>query len=146
MQKLLNVFNKIHFRWLKNILPIGVILLAIIYFFLHNDYVKAEDYRDPFKSYIPSKEEVAAVMPIEVLPVAEAPVVTAPTIIIQGVLWGTSKPQTIIDGNVYGVDDSFLNGEAKILKIEKNVVTVVYKGKNFEMAPQKKHDYSVSTN
>jgi len=61
--------------------------------------------------------------------------VTLPAMVLSGVLWGTDKPMVIIDDKVYGVGSIIVSSGAKIHKIEKNVVTVIYKMQKFTLTP-----------
>ncbi|MCF7908024.1 MAG: hypothetical protein K9L86_04025 [Candidatus Omnitrophica bacterium] len=91
----------------------------------------AESYRNPFESLLP-KEEVAGEAGVQ-------EVVKPLTIVVQGVLWGSLMPQTIIDGEVYKVGDQLKSLEnASVLRITKNVVFIVHGDKIHKMMVTKK--------
>ena len=86
--------------------------------------------RDPFEPLLPKekkqeeKVEYGESKEIEILP---------PNIVIEGVLWGTSKPMAIVDGSVYKIGERIKDTEDKILKIEKSSVFVLHGGKVYKM-------------
>jgi hypothetical protein len=94
---------------------------------------------DPFIPMLPKeipKKVVQTAALVEAAPVQET--VTPPTLTVAGVLWGTDKPMAIINGNVYGVGAMIGESGAKIHKIEKNVVTIIYKMQTFDLTTSKK--------
>lgn len=129
------------------------LLLSIIYFmggyswirvgfvssFLGREvYAQGEEgERDPFEPIITKGEELPPPPPPPPPPhVLEE--VTPPAVNIEGVLWGTDKPLTIIDGEVYSLGDTLKNADAKVEKIEKNKVFILYQGQVFEMGIKSK--------
>ena len=88
----------------------------------------AENLRDPFKSYLPVEEEVPSVLPgeEEVQPEEE---IILPTFTVQGVIWGSSLPQAIIDDTVVKIGD-VIEG-ARITNITRDNIELNYQGKDF---------------
>ena len=105
-------------------------IFLFICFFYCQGFILA----DPFEPLIPI-EETAGVQDgyefqeEEILP---------PAVVIEGVLWGKTTPQAIIDGEVYKIGDTLKNVDAKILKIENNIVFISHQGKVFEMETGKR--------
>lgn len=87
---------------------------------------------DPFESALPQRQEAQPGAGEHTTAIAP------PSISIEGVLWGTSIPQAIINGDVYKVGDTLKDLDAKIYKIEKNRIFIFYGGKLFEMNISKK--------
>jgi type II secretory pathway component PulC len=92
----------------------------------------ASTHKDPFDSVIPEETTSAGVVTQR-----QDEAIAPPKITVEGIIWGVETPQTIIDGEVYKTGDTLKNAEAKIFKIEKNVVMLEYKGKIFESKIQK---------
>ena len=65
-------------------------------------------------------------------------VITPPEVTIEGVLWGTDKPQAIIDGEVYKEGDTLKTVDAQVFRIENNTVFIRHKGKVFEFGVKSK--------
>lgn len=103
-------------------------LFIIIPFFVYS-----QEYRDPFVSLLPKEEPKKTKEKKEV----KEEYISPPEITVEGVLWGTDKPEAIIDGKVYVVGD-YLDKETKIYKIEKNEVYILHKGKVFKMTTKHK--------
>jgi len=80
--------------------------------------------RDPFKPYI-VKEETKAT---EYRSTQEPP----PKLAIQGIIWGGSLPQAIINNTVVKVGD--IIEEARVLEINKEGVTVFFKSRQYKLA------------
>ena len=55
---------------------------------------------------------------------------------LEGLFWDTPMPQVIIDGEVYKEDDTIKTADAKIIKIEKDSVKLIYKGRVFLLSPK----------
>lgn len=88
----------------------------------------SEDARDPFDTYLPGQEKTnydqeeytsGSVQP--------------PSLTVQGLIWGGSIPQAIVNNKVVKVGDVI--EEARIADITKEGVKVSYKGRNFNLAP-----------
>ncbi len=86
----------------------------------------ADNLRDPFQEY-KEKKVVVESKPQEEQK-EEAPT-TPPSLDIQGVIWGGEIPQAIINGKIVKVGNTI--DEAEIIKIDKQGVTVLYKGSQF---------------
>ncbi len=56
---------------------------------------------------------------------------------LEGLFWDTPMPQVIIDSQVYKEDDVLKTADAKIIKIEKDFVTLIYKGRVFLLSPER---------
>ena len=109
----------------KIIFLAGGIVYVICFSFLGYDQ---EARRDPFASLLPRKTPVADNSP----PSVER-VITPPTVNIQGLLCGTNMPMAIIDGEVYKEGDILDKSGAKLYKIEKNKICIIYQGKPFDV-------------
>ena len=115
------------------------ILDIICLFFLISGIVYSQDTeeRDPFGDIF-SKLIVDEVIVEELNDINEIPEVPLPEFEIQGVLWGTDKPQTIIEGKVYNIGDKIEEFDLKILKIEDNNVFFLYGEKVYEQKVKKR--------
>ena len=51
---------------------------------------------------------------------------------IEGVLWGSDTPQAIIEGEVYKVGDSLKGIDARIIRIDRNIVFITYGDRVYE--------------
>jgi type II secretory pathway component PulC len=87
-------------------------------------------FKDPFESYLPKESEEYA----KTRKGDAAEDLGPPPITINGVLWGTETPSVIIDGDVYRVGDTLKSLDAKVFKINKNVVFITYGERIFEMS------------
>jgi hypothetical protein len=112
-------------------------LFLIVLFFLNFAYSK--EFRDPFFSLLPQKVEKKEITKREEIKMEES-YYFPPEVNIEGVLWGTDTPLTIIDGDVYKVGDKIKDIEAKIFKIEKNNVFIIYKGRLYRLTTKKKEE------
>jgi len=96
-----------------------------------------EIFKDPFKSVLPEIQKTATVVQEEYKEEVALPVVN-----IQGLIWGGKEPLAIINNKVYKVGD--LIEDIKIINIEKEGVSVIYRGKNFVLPapsnPKNKED------
>ncbi|MBU2103352.1 MAG: hypothetical protein ABH865_07780 [Candidatus Omnitrophota bacterium] len=92
---------------------------------------QAAEYRDPFESVLP--EETGPGTGGQ----ESGEEITLPSITVEGIIFGVKMPQAIVDGDVYREGDTLKSVDAKIFKIEKNVVSLQYKGKIFEIGIQK---------
>ena len=84
--------------------------------------------RDPFESILP-KEDIR----LKKAEDSAKAKVSAPKLTVEGILWGTDKPQAIINGDVYGVGE-VIKGmpQTKIHKIEKGSVVIIHEGMVFQ--------------
>ena len=89
----------------------------------------ASDFRDPFKSYIPSEKEKVG-LTVGNIEVIEKEVVL-PQFEVQGVVWGTSLPMAIIDGQILSIGDKIR--EAKIVEITRDYIALIYEDKRFSI-------------
>ena len=80
-------------------------------------------YKDPFRFLLPQavREEEEGVERI-----IEETEKSLPAMVFQGVLWDSDLSQVIIDGEVYKVGDNLKDLDARILKIEKGTVFILY--------------------
>lgn len=115
---------------------IKIILSTFIIFLLQSNLYSQEDnYRDPFKPLAVKDKPQGPKGPEEPEVVVENPLDTKT---IEGIVWDTDMPQAIIDGDVYRVGDILKDTEAKILEIDKGVISVLYKGVIFDKFMEKK--------
>ncbi len=116
---------------------IRVVIISLILVSLAiTGYAQSEpEYKDPFEPLLP--EEEADIRPTQRRSV-EDDESYPPAISIEGVLWGTLNPSTIIDGEVYKVGDAIKGVGAQVFKIEKNDVFISYGEKIYKMQVQKK--------
>lgn len=87
---------------------------------------KAEGLRDPFQSYLEQRktEELIAASPE-----AEVPLLT---LTVQGIIWGGSFPQAIINDKVVKTEDT-IDG-ARITNITKEGVSVLFEGRQYNLS------------
>jgi len=68
--------------------------------------------------------------------------ITLPAMVFQGMVWKSSRPQAIIDNEVYDVNDVITIGsgqeavEIKVKGIDKDGIHLMYKGKEFIARPK----------
>ncbi len=55
--------------------------------------------------------------------------ITPPSLTIRGIVWGTQRPQAIVNGEVVSVGDTILG--ATVTAIDKTGIQIDYKGKSF---------------
>ena len=87
----------------------------------------AQDFRDPFSEPLPDAKKSAQVVE-KAEPVTEKP----PVLTIQGLIWGGEISQAIVNNKVLKEGDS-IEG-AKVVSIRKNGITILYQGKEYEIA------------
>ncbi|MFA5008455.1 MAG: hypothetical protein WC546_04475 [Candidatus Omnitrophota bacterium] len=106
-------------KLIKIILILGIVLSPFA--------ASAQEGNDPFESLLPKTEAQPGT--------TEQPgkVSTPPPITVEGALWDTNTPQAIIDGEVYKVGDTLKNVDGKVYKIEKNVVSIFYEGRLYDL-------------
>lgn len=88
--------------------------------------------RDPFVSLLPAKKELvytASTGKAELQPTA------SPKLLVQGLIWGSDKPQAIINDKVFNIGDQ-VEG-AKIIEISKDGVKLSFQDKIILAAPEK---------
>jgi hypothetical protein len=98
----------------------------------------AEKLRDPFRSPIQSEMLKQGKNPQENV---ETP---PPPLKVQGIFWGASFPQAIINNKVVKAGDT-VEG-AQVVSIEKNVVTVFYGSRQFQISSPASEDIANSSN
>lgn len=86
----------------------------------------AFELRDPLKSLLPKPATASAAGPAGRAAAAPAQPPPPPKLRIEGLLWGGGKPQAIIDGRVYGVQDAVAG--MTITEINRSGVTIEYLG------------------
>lgn len=89
---------------------------------------KSDKLRDPFKEYI--KKEEPKEIPKENMDLIK-PELDLSKFKVQGIIWGVSMPQAIINDKVLKTGD--LIEDAEILKIEKNGITLSFNGVIFSL-------------
>ena len=99
---------------------------------------------DPFKAMLP-KKEVPVVVQQEPEPVVEE-VIVAPKIVVTGVVWGGNFPQALMNGGVYKVGDTVKGTNAVVSSIDRNKVSVEYRGKTFSYGVEKKRNSGLKRN
>lgn len=94
----------------------------------------ASGLRDPFENQLPlpaPKPEPVAQEGSVVLPdIPKPPVIPPPEITVEGIVSGGPAPQAVVKGKVVRVGDT-IDGGARITKITKEGVEVVYEGETF---------------
>lgn len=112
-------------------------ILLFICFKSHFSYAQTEytasGQRDPFESQLPlpapEPEPAPPPEPAAVLEAPKAPVTPPPDIAVEGIVSGGHVPQAVIQKKVVHVGDTI--GGARISKITKEGVEVVYEGESF---------------
>ena len=90
---------------------------------------EASDLKDPFEDALPKPDKPVKPITGPVGPAAA----TLPAMEVQGLVWGGSMPQAIIDGQVLKVGDTIKNVE--ILEINKDGIKVLYNSKLYKLSP-----------
>ncbi len=94
----------------------------------------ADALRNPMVSLLPKPVEGPGAVPADT--VGSSPMDTvrqAPAVIVQGIIWGSNRPQALIDGVLYEVGDTIQN--AQIVSIDRSGVTVNVHGATFALTP-----------
>jgi len=99
--------------------------------------VQAAD-RDPFRTVLPEVTQPPQLKepyyeqprpPIRMEPEHKPDVYAEPLDVeVEGVFWDIDEPRVIIDGEIYSRKDKLKHHDARILKIERNDITVLYRG------------------
>jgi len=84
---------------------------------------KASDLKDPFQSPKEEKQQVAQVK------AQEKPL---PQLVIQGIVWGGSFPQAIINNKVVKIGDTI--EEVRIIDIKNDGVTVSFENRTYDLS------------
>ena len=93
--------------------------------------------KDPFKKLLPERVKSKENYKREY---TEEKVEALREVEIQGVFWDVSPPQAIINGEVYKEGDLLEEIGAEITQIQRNKVTIIYRGRVFILSPQKKEE------
>lgn len=99
----------------------------------------AEALRDPMVSVLPAPTPAAQEMPAGAL---EGKAALPPAPVVQGLVWGGGRSQALIDGQVYDVGDMI--GQAKILAVTRQGVTVSIAGAHYVWQPVQPLDVSAT--
>ncbi len=86
--------------------------------------------RDPFVSALPQKPIVYRPTDVTVAGGQVKP----PDFSVQGMVWGSKRPQAIIEDRIYNIGDEVKG--AKIVGIDKEGIKVTYQGNIFLVAPE----------
>ena len=117
-------------------------------------------FKNPFKTYLPEKEEIPSPAKIDELKKVEEekkkqaakkektsvpskvkeqvkieppkPTIIAPKLEISGIVWNTERPQAIINGKVVAIGDKVSDSE--IIAIDKTGVEILYQGQKFNIS------------
>lgn len=89
----------------------------------------AEGLRDPFESQIP--QESVPVVEAEVSGTQEIAGKPLPPLVIQGVIWGGSLPQAIINNKVVKAGD-IIEG-VRVISIDKAGITLLFEDKQYKL-------------
>ncbi len=89
-----------------------------------------ENIRDPFVSLLPTKSEALTAS----TEMKSGEKVNLPSFSVQGLIWGTDRPQAIIDNKIFNLGDE-IEG-AKIVQITKEGVKILYQNNIFVLVPQ----------
>jgi hypothetical protein len=91
----------------------------------------AQELRDPFRNTLPPPVKIEqAITKAQAIEKAPPP---PPVLHVQGLLWGGQEPKAIINGKVYGIDDTV--SQARILRIDRAGVTIEHLGKAIVYEP-----------
>ncbi|MCF7916424.1 MAG: hypothetical protein K9L61_01440 [Candidatus Omnitrophica bacterium] len=90
--------------------------------------------KDPFESILPKEKKQGPAQQRRF----EEEILLPDWVVVEGVLWGTESPQTIIDGEVYFIGDKIKNLDATVFKIKENIVFISYAGKIFKKEVKKR--------
>ncbi len=88
----------------------------------------ASELKDPFEDNLKKYEAQEAVKETG----AEEAAKTLPTFLVQGIIWGGSLPQAIIDDSVVKVGDTIK--EAEVIAIDKEGITLLYYGREYKIS------------
>ena len=97
------------------------------------EYV-GSNYRDPFE--LPPALRAPIVPPEGELPAGVEPEaeVRLPALRVDGMIWGSERPQAIIDGEVYDIGD--VVKDAEIIGVDREGVAFFYKDRKFILRPK----------
>ena len=93
-------------------------------------------FKNPFQPATPKpKEKIQKTTPqpeVRKVEVKEQVVTLPPKLNIHGIVWGSARPQAIINNKVVDIGDTI--ADIKITNIASNGIDVIYKGKNFTLS------------
>jgi hypothetical protein len=98
--------------------------------FLPQEEYKASELRDPFQTWIIKEQPAQPVVPGG--PVEPEITAVAPALNVQGVFWGASFPQAIINNTIVKEGDTVQN--AKVLSITKDSIKFQFSNREFSVA------------
>ena len=87
----------------------------------------AEELRDPFKTFLPITKEDEQDKTFQYIKEH----ITLPPFQIQGVLWGSSLPQAIVDNSVVKIGDTIKG--AKVVNITRDYIEFLYMKEHFSV-------------
>jgi hypothetical protein len=90
------------------------------------------DSKDPFASPLPQKDVTLYKQVAD----SGGQGATLPIFSVQGLVWGTDKPQAIIDNKIFNIGDEIKG--AKIIAIDKDGVKILYQERTFLVNPEVK--------
>jgi len=91
---------------------------------------KSEGTRDPFVSAVPQKPVVYRSTDTTVMQGQVKP----PNFLVEGMVWGSARPQAIIEDKIYNIGDEVKG--AKIVSIDRDGIKVTFQGNIFLIAPE----------
>ncbi len=86
---------------------------------------KAEGLRDPFRE---DKIEIKAKEKLE----EQIEITSLPGVVIQGIVWGGTFPQAIVNNKVVKIGDTI--GQAKVMDISKNGIILLQENKKYKLS------------
>ncbi|MFC1515060.1 hypothetical protein ACFL5X_04075 [Candidatus Omnitrophota bacterium] len=92
--------------------------------------------KDPFAIQLPAEQAVLEEA-IDVEGTGEGEVGLPLEPVLQGLFWGTGRPQVILNDRVYSEREKIEGTEVEIVKIEQGSVHLFYKGKVFVIFPKR---------
>ena len=108
------------------------ITIAFIFIFvvIMPNLVFSQELRNPFKDWFPViiKEEPIVVTEELLIDIEEEPHLDLSQYTVEGLIWGSSKPKAIINGEIYSLGERLGDkfGGAEIVKISKEGVTLLF--------------------
>jgi type II secretory pathway component PulC len=113
------------------------LIFILILFSLSNYSYSEGGYKDPFEPLLPQERKEEEKKPEAITGEREEPL---PVMAVEGILFGSSLPQVIIDGEVYKTGDRLKGVDAQVFRIEKNAVCIFYGEKIYRLKVGKKGD------
>lgn len=97
-----------------------IFLISLISILFLCVVIKGEEYINPFIPLLPSEEVIQ--------PSSYSSRETSLNIVVEGIVWSEDMPQVIIEGNIYKEGDEIKGYGAKIIRIEKRKIYILYNG------------------